>query len=301
MKSKTIKAILNGKLNKWMNSIDDPNIQKTIKDNTIVTGGAIASMLLNEEVKDFDIYFRTREACEEVATYYVNKFNENNDNFGAELKTEECCRVKIYIQSDGVAGDLATQGDDILNEPFEDVYDVLKVADDIDADHLESGQGENDYRPVFLSANAITLSDKIQIVIRFYGEPEEIHENYDFTHCTNIWTSWDNELDLKKEALECLMNKELRYQGSKYPICSVIRTRKFISRGYTINAGQYLKMCFQISELDLSDIDVLEDQLIGVDSTYFQMFIDKIKKQSEDGVKIDISSDYVVSVIDRIF
>jgi hypothetical protein len=60
-------------------------------------------------------------------------------------------------------------------------------------------------------------------------------------------------------------------------------------------------MCFQISELDLSDIDVLEDQLIGVDSTYFQMFIDKIKKQSEDGVKIDISSDYVVSVIDRIF
>ena len=34
----------------------------------------------------------------------------------------------------------------------------------------------------------------------------------------------------------------------------MIRTRKFLKRGWHINAGQYLKMCFQISELDLSDI-----------------------------------------------
>ena len=107
------------------------------------------------------------------------------------------------------------------------------------------------YRPVFLTANAITLSDKIQIVLRFWGEPEEIHKNYDFVHCTNYWTSWDGYLDLKTQALECIINKELRYVGSRYPVCSIFRVRKFLERGWKINAGQLLKACMQISELDM--------------------------------------------------
>jgi hypothetical protein len=56
---------------------------------------------------------------------------------------------------------------------------------------------------------------------------------------------------LRAEALESILTKELRYVGSRYPLCSVIRTRKFLARGWTINAGQYVKMCFQISQLDL--------------------------------------------------
>src|SRR3546814_17023564 len=125
------------------------------------------------------------------------------------------------------------------------------------------------YRPVFMSTNAITLSDKIQIVLRFYGEADAIHENYDFVHCTNYWTSKDANLTLRQPALESLLCKELRYVGSKYPVCSVIRLRKFIRRGWVINAGQILKMMMQVSELDLTNPAVLQDQLTGVDSAYF--------------------------------
>jgi hypothetical protein len=60
------------------------------------------------------------------------------------------------------------------------------------------------FRPVFMSTNAITLSDKIQIVLRFYGEADTIHENYDFVHCTNYWTSKAGELVLRQPALESL-------------------------------------------------------------------------------------------------
>ena len=52
-------------------------------------------------------------------------------------------------------------------------------------------------------------------------EPDQLHENYDFVHCTNYWTSWNNELVLRKEALEALLARELRYVGSKYPLCSI--------------------------------------------------------------------------------
>jgi hypothetical protein len=148
-----------------------------------------------------------------------------------------------------------------------------------------------------MSTNAITLSDKIQIVLRFYGEPDEIHKNYDFVHCTNYWSSWDHKLTLHPAALEALLSRELRYVGSKYPICSVFRLRKFIHRGWQINAGQILKMCLQISQLDLGDVRVLEDQLTGVDVAYFVELVEKLKEKDPEKV----NSAYLVEILDRMF
>src|SRR3546814_16405682 len=97
------------------------------------------------------------------------------------------------------------------------------------------------YRPVFMSTNAIPLSDKIHIVLRFYGEADAIHENYDFVHCTNYWTSKDANLTLRQPALERLLCKELWSVGSTYPFCSVIRRRQFIRHGWVFNAVTLIK------------------------------------------------------------
>ena len=156
---------------------------------------------------------------------------------------------------------------------------------------------DNKYRPIFLSTNAITLSGKIQLVFRFFGEPDQIHENYDFAHCTNYWTSWENNLVLRQAALECLLSRELIYIGSKYPVCSIFRLRKFIKRNYTVNAGQILKICMQISALDLTDIEVLQDQLTGVDCAYFIEVIGMLKEK--DATKVNAA--YLVEIIDRMF
>ncbi len=165
------------------------------------------------------------------------------------------------------------------------------------AQDAEPKEDKPKYRPVFLSSNAITLSDKVQLVTRFFGDPDKIHKNYDFVHCTNYWTSWDNQLVLRPEAVESLLAKELRYVGSKYPLCSVIRTRKFIQRGWACTAGQYLKMIMQLQELDLKDVAVLEEQLTGVDTAYFVEVIEALKKR--DAKRVDAA--YLVELIDRIF
>jgi tRNA nucleotidyltransferase/poly(A) polymerase len=61
MNKKIIKSIVNAKLNKWLESIKDEEVKKLAAKDAILTGGSIASLLLNEEVKDFDVYFRTKE------------------------------------------------------------------------------------------------------------------------------------------------------------------------------------------------------------------------------------------------
>jgi len=224
-------------------------------------------------------------------------------------------RVKIIVRSDGVASE---HGDIHLEESFEDVYDtldendhlkspeqVLEEADDIPAAVAEeiTEDEKEKYRPIFLTTNAITLSNQIQIVVRFYGNAEQIHSNYDFVHCMAYFLPKDNTLEYSKETLRAIMTKTLFYRGSKYPLCSVIRTRKFLKRGWNINAGQYLKMFFQISKLDLTDIAVLEDQLVGVDSAYFMILIDALRSKMDSDKNFDLanSSAYVVSLIDKIF
>ncbi|MBY6799489.1 hypothetical protein FCV24_13975 [Clostridium botulinum] len=295
MNRKNIKSVLSKKFNEFCESIKDESVKTAVKNHSIITGGCITSMLLNEEIHDFDIYFTNKETCLKVAKYYVNQFNETHKDTNARVEEKEE-RIKVFIQSAGVAGDDESEPDLV---EYED-YDEMQTNITPDSD-LENIPQKPKYRPVYLSSNAITLSDKIQLIIRFYGEPDVIHENYDFVHCTNYWTSVNNKLVLRQEALEAILNKELKYVGSKYPLCSIIRTRKFINRGWKINAGQYLKMCMQLNEFNLKDIKVLEDQLVGVDSGYFAMLINALQKKKESDPNFTIENDYVVSIIDKIF
>lgn len=291
MNAKNIKKALGAKIDRWLDTLPTET-KKLVGDNIIVTGGSIVSLLTGDEVHDYDVYFKTKESCLKVAEYYVKQFNELHPErmCKAKVKMEVSPltgedRISVFIKSSGVAGEVNGITDE--SEP--------------EIEQQEADATKPKYRPVFLSSNAITLSDKIQIVIRFYGSPEEIHKNYDFVHCTCWYDYKENKLELPPRALEAIINKELYYMGSRYPLCSIIRTRKFLGRGWTINAGQYLKMALQLNELDLHNINVLEDQLTGVDSAYFMMAISAIRQRMEEDSSFRLDNSYLFEIINKIF
>jgi hypothetical protein len=306
MKTKTINIILCRLFDRWVTSIEDPEVRELVHHNTLITGGCITSMLLGEPVNDYDMYFRNKETAFRVAKYYVEKFKENppprfQNTAPVEIYAEaQEDRVKVYIKSAGVVGEGNTKTYRYFEQTpinvtgleasdyIEGVMDVLTAEQETD---------KPPFRPIFMSSNAITLSDQVQLIVRFFGKPEEVHENFDFVHCTNYWDSKIRSLVLNKEALATTITRELRYMGSKYPLCSIIRTRKFIQRQWTVNAGQYLKMVMQLQKLDLTDINVLEDQLTGVDAAYFLEVIAKLRDKDPEKV----NSAYLIELIDRIF
>lgn len=228
-------------------------------------------------------------------------------------------RVKIVIKSAGVAG-TSPEAEQAEYQYFEGVQnqeeqaelahgyvDAVTRADDAPAPTEEEPAAPR-YQLSFMSSNAISLSGKVQLVVRFYGEPDQIHENYDFAHCTSYWTSWERKLTLRHEAMEAILSRELKYIGSRYPLCSIIRTRKFLGRGWTINAGQYVKMAWQLREFNLSNLRVLEDQLVGVDAAYFMQIISILRREQEkkestlggfDNQPID--GTYLMTLIDKLF
>lgn len=292
MNGKNIKKALKAKIDNWLKNIDDESIVKTIKDNALITGGAIVSLLNGEKPNDYDIYFKTLEGCEKVARYYADLWSEtHNSKVEIEVSDE---RVRCFIRSAGVAMEEGENGIDDNSEPYATENEENPAEPNPEIEKPK-------YRPRYFSTNAISLSDDIQIVIRFVGSVEEIHKNYDFVHCTCSYDYKTETLDLPNRALEAIINKELYYMGSKYPLCSIIRSRKFIQRGWSINAGQYLKMCLQLNELDLKDLNVFKDQLCGVDSAYFNHAIEAIIKKKESEPEFEIDNNYLFEVINRIF
>jgi hypothetical protein len=307
MKKRTIEKVLEKKFRDFVSSITDAKTKDLVIQNSFITGGCIASMLLKEQVHDYDIYFTNKKTVLAVAEYYAGKFQKANaeivdvDNIGDDKRAE-------YFRMHGISGagrvaiycDAHYQNTESFEKDEEDIEELTTV---LLHEKEDETTGEK-YRPLYLSPNAISLSHAVQLILRFYGDPEEVHKNYDYVHATNYWTPGKG-LFLNQPALESILAKELIYIGSKYPVASILRVKKFILRGWTINAGQQLKIMYQISKLDLNDIAVLEDQLVGVDVAYFVMLISALrahtKKTIEAGEPFSISYEYLAEIIDRIF
>ncbi len=346
MKAKTIQQEVSSTVNKFALSIDNEQLRSDVIKKSVVTGGCIASMFLQENVNDYDMYFTDNNVVFRLAVYYINKMRESadypmsirltfnsssnavnaqnhplfSDNGDAKVSSRKPVDFDIEDDEDFDCtfwdNKLLVSADpkflekkDELNEIFCNVERVeifvssSGLAEDLqDSDqHSESGEsksGQSKYRPVFLSSNAITLSDKIQLVLRFVGTPEKIHESYDFVHATNYWTNKDG-LITNSEALEALLSRELVYRGSLYPLASIFRTRKFIQRGWSVHVGNYVKMAMQLNEFDLTDVRVLEEQLTGVDALYLTAVISAIKLKLKDDANFKFNSMYICELCDR--
>lgn len=292
MNEKRILQRLNIETKKWIETIQDEELRGKVRTNVVVAGGAITSLLEGETPNDYDVYIKDFDVLVDLANYYAELWNKDGRHKSkVTIQVDvpepegdvETSKVICFITSKGVAGEEETSKASAGTEA-----NIEVVEDEV-----------ADYRPVFFTDNAISLKGKIQLVLRFWGEPEKIISSFDYVHCTNYFDRGKQDLHISKDALMSILNKQLKYVGSQFPICSLFRMRKYMERGYTISAGEILKMAFQISNLDLTDINVLREQLIGVDTTYMIDLVDRLEQAQEDNVDIDYA--YVVNLIDEIF
>lgn len=427
-------GVIRRKVQAWLQTIEDKDLRAYLKDKIVVAGGSVASLLMGEEVNDFDIYFTTRDAAVRVAYYYVKRYAANppmnKASIGCRMWVEvvyphhvaadgtmrhttgdvvqvddegvmhlnsrdkskhmrefvegpkcphpgeferECLgdfhygRVRIVIKSVGVlntettaedkeysyqyfeslppksAGDYVKQETGPAHASEEDkaadaalaateddedeevdaalaaqLYDaaegdvgridiansnLVELAEDFakaNTPPKQTGPGaaaKNKYRPVFMSGNAITLSDRVQLIIRFYGCPDTIISNFDFVHTTCYWTSAEGKITVNNAALQSMLSRKLKYCGSKYPLCTLMRTRKFVARGWTAPASVFTAAMHQCTKLDWDKVTTWEDQLIGMDAAYFTQIIGILREEKAKGKTID--GTYVVELIDR--
>lgn len=296
MQKKTIQKVIRNKMTEWLESIQDDKLRQRVKKHLLVSGGSIASMFLGEDVNDYDVYIQDRQTLIDLVKYYIGTYPLSI--LDGQRKVDYIEVTDDFVVLPGVRK--SDMGDAEHSQFARAVRNLKSNQVRIFTKNLAGGLKVNEmstnvYEPRFFSPNAISLSGQIQLVCRFHGTPDEIHKTFDFIHATNYFTMNDG-LITNIDAVESLLTRQLKYQGSYYPVTSIIRAKKFIKRKWGISAGELLKVMFQISELNLKDIDVLEEQLIGVDVAYFGLLIVALHN-----VKADITSTLIGTIIDRIF
>ena len=76
MQIKTIQKTIAKKLTDWLDTIEDKTLSKKLKNNILVSGGSITSLLLNEPVNDYDVYIKDMDVLLELVNYYVKPFDD---------------------------------------------------------------------------------------------------------------------------------------------------------------------------------------------------------------------------------
>lgn len=161
--------------------------QQAVRNDTIVTGGCFASMLQGEQPNDLDIYIKTKETAKLIAWFYLNKMIDvgdlkTNDHVPKIEPQDTTDGIHIFIRSQGVTGEFIDTDEyryfemypeDATDEFFKEYKKNLRKIE------LEDTKS---YNVQFMTSNAITLSNGLQIIVRFTGDPETIHSNFDFIH-----------------------------------------------------------------------------------------------------------------------
>lgn len=299
---KTVLSLSSPEKDKWTDE-DKKKVSEfrgKIIDNAIVTGGSIASMLLGEEINDIDIYIKTQEVAKDIAWYYLHSMIQEGNLTASDLVPtikvidNDTNGVAVFIKSQGIADEQIDTADYRYFESMEDnaideFFKAYKKTVAIKAD-------DKTHKVKFVTSNAITLRNGVQIILRFCGKPEEIHKNYDFVHATNYW-SQETGLVYRVDALQALLERRLVYIGSRFPVASLFRLRKFIRRGFSVTAGEITKIAYDVSKLDMDDPKVLHDQLIGVDYAYFFEVLSILRNEKDRA----IDRTYLFNIIDQVF
>jgi hypothetical protein len=319
MKAKTIAKTIKAKMDEWIESITDKQLQKGLKEGVVVTGGCITSMFLQEKVNDYDIYLQDARLALQLARYYAKATNISAsvsillhvtpeayqaglfDSMNPKLSDEQQDRYPNKVLMPDIDEQLSGEQRAHLTrvELFVSSSGLAIGEEEESNDPLKKAKPKEKYRPIFISSNAITLANDVQIVLRFTGDAAEIHTNYDFTHTTNYWTYKDG-LIVNAEALQSILARELIYSGSLYPLASILRTRKFIQRGWSCHAGNYIKMALQLNELNLFDPDILRDQLTGVDMAYMHSILVAVETKKKDDPNFEFNAQYLCQVVSKL-
>lgn len=206
---------------------NDEQLHYSIKFKFFIAGGSIASLIMDEEPNDYDIYFKDLESMR---------------------------RATEYLKS---------------SRP-----DVI----------------------VFNGANAITLTERFQIITRYTGTPDEVICKFDFSHCRCYFYSYSGQpLSIYKDAMESIATKHLIYNSCPNPIGALYRLKKFFYRGWDITKDNWFKIIMDVNAIDLTKPTIVKEQIsfMGNGSSAFMNNLDICEKvSSEDIYKALEESDY---------
>lgn len=141
---------------------------------------------------------------------------------------------------------------------------------------------------VITTANALTyrFSNVVIQLIRFSDAFKEdinsIFDLFDYTVCMGAYDLDSKEFKLHDSFLQHIAQKRLVFNpNTKFPISSLIRSKKYMNRGYSLSSLDSIKLGLAINNLKIETYRDLKDQLEGIDTLILKELTDKLMDNPE--------------------
>jgi hypothetical protein len=247
-------------------------------------------------------YFKTKKEAEAENKFddgiEVSELDQQARNEDRERK--DAIRA-LYYRNDDAAKFLASNGLMLAGGTINSIFTKREINDldfylkDITKldDVVQGLEKEFGYKKVFTSDNAYTFRKKfrgkdleVQIITRFFGEPDFILNTFDFTIVQGLYDFQSNEFILSERFIVDCAKRELVFTNtSQYPICALYRTKKYIKRGYHITGANMVALALAIHALKIKTYADLKDQLNGIDTS----MLDEITKDFDDSKSFEVN------------
>lgn len=138
----------------------------------------------------------------------------------------------------------------------------------------------------FSSNNAVSFENRNGVKIQAITNPElmgtspfEVFKNFDFTICMGAYDFVVDDFVISSEFLNDIAQKRLNFNtGTKYPICSLIRTKKYQEKGFVIDAKNMIVLALTIKELQIDTYEDVINQILGIDTFLMYQFTEFLKE-----------------------
>ena len=269
-------------------ALTEKQFSETILCTSFIAGGAILSVSKQEKIKDYDLFMTTPAAALKLFNILIKRIPDGDS-------------LTLTVEQDNINPNLH-RGYLFLNNAFRE--DTLEKAIDRFNENCKKYKiKSHKVYPIYLSKNALTLSNGVQLIFRFIGEPKEVFSTFDYEHCKVYWRP--NPLGLllgsvhyEGRSQESIAKNELIYTGNtRFVLSAISRLNKFIKRGWGISPSSLLSLALSVNKVDWSSREALEEELLGIYGIENQTLKTILNLCSKEG-KVDL--DKVVQVLGEV-
>lgn len=180
-----------------------------------------------------------------------------------------------------------------------DIYFPSHSDEDVFRDLLLTGKEKDDnFKQVCKTDNATTIvryeakhrKYVVQLISRFYFEkPEDCIKSFDFSIVQGAYDFKNKKIVLGPYFISDNLKRVLRYTNtSKYPICALYRTKKYVARGYKLPGTTMVAIALAINALSIRSFADLKDQLMGIDTQAFTLILKDFEKNHSEELKFEL-------------
>ena len=112
--------------------------------------------------------------------------------------------------------------------------------------------------------------------VGYFADPMTVFDHYDYTICMGGYAFHQDQFFFHGDFLKHLAQRRLVFNSkTDFPMSSLLRSHKYMSRGYFISGVETLKLAMTIQAQKITTFKELRRQMMGIDTAFLKAMTDE--------------------------